>query len=330
MLLAGLGAFGASAGGVALLGTAGALAEWLRPHAVRRLGYVSGAYVEAEEEALQSGLRKYGWVEGQNLLIERRFSGDRTDVASEHMAELLHERQVELLVTAGSLATAAAKAATSSVPIVMLGVTDPVGQGLVASLARPGNNITGNTYQAPQLASKQLQLLMEVAPTVSRIAFLWNPQNPGMRATAPDHHAAARALGVELQDVLVTLPEEIEQAFETIRNNGLQALRVLSGVAFNQHKSEWLGFAARQRLPAMYQQLEWVPAGGLMVYVANNNDLIRRGGSHVDRILRGARPGDLPIEQPTTFEFYMNLTTAHELGLNIPDSIAIQVTQWFH
>ena len=197
-------------------------------------------------------------------------------------------------------------------------------------LARPETNITGNTYQAPQLASKPLQLLTEVAPMVSRIAFLWNPQTPGMIASAPDHHAAARALGVALQDVLVTVHEEIEQAFETIRNTELQALRVLSDVAFNQHKPKWLGFAASQRLPAMYQQLDWVPAGGLMVYVANNNDLIRRGGSYVDRILRGSRPGDLPIEQPTAFEFYMNLTTAQELGLNIPDSIAVQVTRWFH
>jgi putative ABC transport system substrate-binding protein len=326
-LLVSLAAVGASAAGVAWLGRSGVRSDPLRPHPVRRIGYMSGAYVEAEEDALQAGLRQHGWVEGESLLIERRFHGGLGRTAADQMAELL-DQQVEVLMTFGSTATAAAKAATPSIPIVMVGVGDPVGLGLVSNLARPDANLTGNTYGAPNLASKQLELLRDVAPATSRIAFLWNPEAPGNQGNAREHHAVAPALGLDLQDVLVRVPEDIAPSCDIIRGIGSDALRLLSDSVFNQHKPEWLGFAASQRLPAMYQQLDWVPAGGLMAYLPDNLDLARRGGSYVDKILRGAKPGDLPIEQPTRYEFSVNSTTAQALGLNIPEPVSVQVTQW--
>jgi putative ABC transport system substrate-binding protein len=289
---------------------------------------MSGAEVHAEEVALQDGLRQHGWVEGENILIERRFHGGRAETAANHVAELL-DQQMEVLMTFGSLPTAAAKAATSRIPIVMVGVGDPVGLGLVSNLARPDANLTGNTYGTPNLASKQLELLRDMAPGVSRIAFLWNPEAPGNRGNAREHHAAASGLGLDLQDVLVHTPEEIAPSFEIIRSMRPDALRLLSETVFNQYKPQWLGFAASQRLPAMYQQLDWVAAGGLMAYLPDNLDLARRGGSFVDKLLRGAKPGDLPIEQPDRYEFYVNGTTAQSLGLTVPGELAVQVTKWF-
>jgi putative ABC transport system substrate-binding protein len=327
-MLSGLAALGASAAGVAWLGRFGVLPDSLRAQPVRRIGFMSGAYVEAEEEALQAGLRQHGWIEGENLLIERRFYGGHAETAASQVAELL-DQQVEVLMTFGSVTTAAAKEATSSIPIVMIGVGDPVGIGLVSNLAHPEANITGNTYAPPELASKQLQLLTDVAPAASRIALVWNPGVPSHPVNAAQHHAAASVLGIELHDVLVRVPEDIAPAFETIRGIDAGALRLLSDVVFNQHKPEWLGFADSQQLPAMYQQLEWVPAGGLMAYLADNMDLARRGGSYVDKILRGAKPSDLPIEQPTRFKFYMNRTVIQALGLNIPERVSVQVSQWF-
>jgi putative ABC transport system substrate-binding protein len=319
---------GVGSAGLAFGSSCQLLTAWAPPGPkVRRLGYMTAAYVEAEQDALQEGLRQHGWIEGENLVIERRFHGGRAETGANQVAELLH-LQVEVLITFGSLPTAAAKEATSSIPIVMLGVVDPVGLGLVSSLARPDANLTGNTYGTPNLASKQLELLRDVAPAVSRIAFMWNPEAPGNRGNARAHHAAALALGLDLQDVLVRTPEEIPPAFEMIRSIRPDALRLLSETVFNQYKPEWLGFAASQRLPAMYQQLEWVPAGGLMAYLPDNLDLARRGGSYVDKILRGTKPADLPIEQPTRYEFYVNRTTAQALGLTVPGEIAVQVTKW--
>jgi putative ABC transport system substrate-binding protein len=184
-------------------------------------------------------LQEYGWIEGQNLTVEWRMFGDRNDLLPEYVAELL-DLWVEVLATFGSEPTTAARAATTRVPIVMLGVTDPIGQGLVSNLAHPDGNITGNTYQAPQLASKQLQLLHDIAPTARRIAFLWNPLNPLHVASAPEHHAAAEALGLELVDVGVSEPGDIEHGIAAITAMGAQALRVLSeGVLIFTNRSGW-------------------------------------------------------------------------------------------
>ena len=211
----------------------------------------------------------------------------------------------------------------------MLGVVDPVGLGLVSSLARPDANLTGNTYGAPNMASKQLELLRDVAGGISRVAFLWNPESPGNRGNARDHQAAAPDLGLELLDVPVRTPAEISTVLDNIRMMKPQAMRVLSDPVFNDYKPQWLGFARSERLPAMYQQLDWVREGGLMAYVADNVELARRGAYYVDRLLRGAKPSELPIEQPTSFEFYMNAATAESLDITIQPEIAVQVTKWF-
>jgi putative ABC transport system substrate-binding protein len=328
ILLVSLAAVGASADGVTWLGRSGVLSDSRRPHAVRRIGYMSGAYVESIQEAFQTGLREHGWIEGENLLIERRFYGDLAMTSANQVAELL-DQHVEVLITFGSTATSAAKAATQSIPIVMLGVGDPVGLGLVSNLARPDANLTGNTYGAPNPCIEAAGTLERRSPCYVARRLPVESGNPGNGGNAREHHAAAAALGLNLQDVLVRVPEDIVPSFDIIRRIGADALRLLSETVFNQHKPEWLGFAASQRLPAMYQQLDWVRAGGLMAYLPDNIDLARRGGSYVDKILRGAKPGDLPIEQPTRYEFYLNGTTAQALGLNIPEPVSIQVTGWF-
>jgi len=326
--LAGAAGLGGMTAALGLLGGCGLSVPMSTRSRVRRVGFMSGAYVEEEEQALQAGLREYGWIEGENLVIERRFYGGRAESAAGLMEDMLSQ-QVDVLMTFGSTATVAAKAATSTIPIVMIGVGDPVSIGLVSSLAHPEANLTGNTYAPPDLGSKQLQLLMDVAPISSRTAFLWNPGVPGHVPNAAQHHVAARALGMDLVDVLVRAPEDIAPAFDTIRSIGVGALRLLSDVVFNQHKPEWLGFAASQRLPGMYQQLEWIPAGGLMAYLADNLDLARRAGAYVNRILLGAKPSELPIEDPTRYELYVNHTTARTLGLTIPPHVEVQVTRWF-
>jgi putative ABC transport system substrate-binding protein len=292
-----------------------------------RVGFMSGAPVAAEDKAFQAGLREHGFVEGQNVVLERRYYAGSADLATSHVAELL-KLGVEVLLTGGSTATVAAKMVTSSVPIVMVGVVDPTGLGLVTNLARPEGNLTGNAYQAGPLAEKQLELLRDVAPALTRIAFLWSPESPGNVANARSHHQVAPALGLDLFDVPVRRPDEIPTAFDRIRAMKPHALRLLSETVFNQHKPEWLGFAADEHLPAMYQQLDWVTAGGLMAYLADLEDQFQRGGAYVGRLLRGARPRDLPLEQPARFEFHLNVTTAQGLGLSIPTDVAAQVTRW--
>jgi putative ABC transport system substrate-binding protein len=307
-----------SVAGLGVIGGCGlAIPSQSKPR-LRRVGYMSGAAVEAEEAAILDAFRQHGWVEGDNLVLERRFYGGSAQTAANQAAELLR-LDMEVLLTGGSTATAAAKAASSTVPIVMVGVGDPVGLGFVSNFGRPGANLTGNAYEAGSIASKQLELLRDISPGVSRIAFLWSPESPGNRSNARAHHEVAPVLGLD----------EIPAAFEMIMRMKPDALRFLSEEVFNRHKPEWLGFAASQRLPAMYQQLDWVAAGGLMAYLADNLDLFRRGVGYVDRILRGAKPGDLPIEQPNMFEFHVNAATAQALGMRIPTDVAAQVTRWF-
>jgi putative ABC transport system substrate-binding protein len=325
-----LGRFGVSVAGLGLVAGCGLPLPMTTGPKVRRIGYMSGASVEAEEEAIRIEFSRHGWIEGDNLVIERRFYRSAENAARQ-AAELVSQ-QVEVLMTAGSTATAAARAATSSIPIVMIGVVDPVGVGFVSNLARPDANLTGNAYEAGPLASKQLEILRDIAPGIapgiSRIAFLWNPQSPGNAANARSHHALAPSLGLDLHDVQVRTAEEIPRALEAIHRIGPDALRLLPEEVFNRHKSAWLGFAAEERLPAMYQQLDWVAAGGLMAYLADIVDLYRRGVAYVDRILRGAKPSSMPIEQPTVFEFQVNRTTAEALGITVPRDIALQVTKW--
>jgi len=276
----------------------------------------------AEIEAFRKGLLELGYAEGQNIAIEFRFAEGREDRFPDLAAELVRLK-VDVIVTAGEVAIRAAKQATTTIPIVMTRVGDPVR----TSLARPGGNITGSTILGPELSAKRLQLLKEAVPKLSRAAFLWNPANPASRLQFEDIQLGAKALGVALQSVEIRSPDGFDSAFTAISRERPNAL-VMTGDPLHQlHVGRIIEFAARHRLPVMYQLGEHVKAGGLMSYGANLADLYRRAATYVDKILKGAKPAELPVEQPTKFELVINGKTAKALGLAIPQSILIRADQ---
>jgi putative tryptophan/tyrosine transport system substrate-binding protein len=235
---------------------------------------------------------------------------------------------VDVLVTFGAVATRAAKEATTTIPIVMVGVGDPLGSGLVASLARPGGNVTGPSSNMVEVSAKQLALLRETVPNASPVAVLWNPANPVWHAAASrETEAAARALGLRVQLLEARGPDELEGAFAAMAREHAGALFVPADIIFVRHAQLMADLAARHRLPAMYAFREHVQAGGLMSYAANFAVIFRRAATFVDKILKGTRPADLPVEQPTTFDLVINLRTAQALGLTIPDSVLQQATE---
>jgi len=226
---------------------------------------------------------------------------------------------VDIIVTSGSEATEAAKQATTTIPIVMAGIGDPVRAGFVASLAHPGGNITGNTILGPELAAKRLQLLKLAVPTASRVAFLWNPDNPSHAAYLDEWKATAPALGMEVLFVAVRNSDEFDGAFAAMMQGRPDAFTMTADPLHQLHIGWIIGFLARNRLPGMYQVREDVVAGGLMSYGASLPDLVRRAAGYVHKILQGTRPADLPVEQPTKFDLAVNLKTAKALGLTIPE-----------
>jgi putative ABC transport system substrate-binding protein len=266
----------------------------------------------------RQGLRDLGYIEGRDIAIELRPSEGRPDqlvAAATELARL----PVDVIVAFGSLETQAAKQATTTIPIVMAGIGDPVRAGFVTSLARPGGNITGNTILGPEVAGKRLQLFKLAVPTISRVAFLWNPDNPS-HSTYPDEwKAAARALGVEMLFVAVRSSDEFDSAFTAMMRERPDAFTMTADYLHQFHIGWIIDFLARNRLPGMYQVKENVVAGGLMSYGASLPDLYRRGAGYVHKILQGTRPADLPVEQPTNFELTVNLKTAKALGLTIPE-----------
>jgi len=277
-------------------------------------------------EAFRQGLRELGYTEGQHLVIETRHAAMRPALLPDLAANLVLSK-VDVIVAAGDPAIYAARHATSTIPIVMVAGADPVGSGLVASLARPGGNLTGSSALSPELSGKRLQLLTEALPGVSRVAVLWNPADPAKALDVRETQAAGQALGVQLQLLEVRGPEEFESAFAAMTRDRAEALITLGDPLTVSHRMRIVDLAAKSRLPTMYDVREFVEAGGLMAYGPSLPDLFRRAAAYVDKILKGAKPGTLPVEQPMKFELIINLKTAKALGLTIPQSVLFLADQ---
>jgi putative ABC transport system substrate-binding protein len=281
--------------------------------------------VDSATEGLRQGLRDLGYVEGQNIHFEYRWAGGKPDRLPGLAAELVR-LNVDIIVTGGEQAILAAKRATSTIPIVMGASNDPVGAGLIASLARPGGNVTGMTILSPELSRKRLELLKEVLPRASRVAVLYNPAFPGTTLDLKQTREAARALGLTLYDVEVHRPGEFEAAFATARERA-DALIALADPFFTAHHARIADLARKHRLPGIYYWKEFVAAGGLMSYGPSLREVYHRAATHVDKILKGTRPSDLPVEQPTTFALIINLTAAKSLGVTIPQSLLVRADE---
>jgi len=277
------------------------------------------AHSAATLEPFYRGLQELGYVEGRNLVLERRDGEWRSDRLPELAAELV-ALKVDVIVAWSTPAALAAKQSTNTIPIIAAVMADPIADELVTNLARPGGNITGTTFLGPELVAKRLQLLGEVVPGLSRVAALWHPHAYGERTMAGvlrEIEGAARSLGMQLQLVPASGPDDFASAFSAMTKERAEAFIVMpSPMLFGEHK-RIVKLAADTRLPAMYQAREFVDAGGLMSYGVNLPDMFRRTATYVDKILKGAKPGELPVEQPTTFEIVINLRTARELGLTI-------------
>jgi putative tryptophan/tyrosine transport system substrate-binding protein len=305
------------------LGILGASCAGAQTRQVVRLGLLD--YTPSWEPFLQ-GLRELGYREGENLLLEYRLTEGRRERLPELAAELVR-LPVDVLVTLGVVATRAAQDATTTIPIVMVAVGDPLRTGIVASLAHPGGNVTGSTTLGAELSAKRLQLLYEAIPTLAHVAFLWNPANSANRLQFEEIARGAKALGVTLHSVEVSHPDGFDRAFAALRRDHPDALIMTADAMHQQYVERVMAFAAQHRLPALYQLRENVEAGGLMSYGASEPELFRRGALYVDKILKGAKPADLPVEQPMKFELVINLKTAQALGLTIPPTFLFQADE---
>ena len=272
-------------------------------------------------EAFKQGLRELGWVEGKSFVLEVRYSEGKVERGSELARELV-ALKMHVIVTPADLSIAAIKRETQTIPIVMALSSDPVGAGFVASLARPGGNITGLSNISPELSGKRVELLREAVPGLSRLALLWNPEVRGAVLDYKEAASAARSLRVEVQSVEVSRAEDLDRAFSTITSWRAQALMLpgINPVGF-ANRAQIVSFAQRNRLPSMFPTKEYVDSGGLMSYGPSLVDLFRRAAGYVDKILKGAKPADLPVQQPTKFELVINLKTAKALSLTLPQSL---------
>jgi putative ABC transport system substrate-binding protein len=316
--------------GAGLLVGCGVVPPRAQPAAkVPRIGFLLATTESAETarvEAFRRGLRELGYAEGQTLAIEWRWAEGQFDRLPALAAELV-DLDVALIVAGGSTSTSAAQGATASVPIVMAQTVDPVGGGFVASLARPGGNITGLSTLAPGISGKRLELLKQAAPHLVRLAVLDNASTPGNAQALRETELAARASGVQLQYLDVRRPEEIERAFREMADARADALLALGSPLFILERRRMVDLAVQHRLPATYQSSEHVRDGGLMTYSVSIDDLYRRAATYVDKILKGAKPADLPVEQPTKFDFVINLQAARAIGLTIPQAVLQQATE---
>ena len=286
-----------------------------------RIGWLAfGSPSNRDLDGFQQGLRELNYVEGQNIVIEYRWAEGSVDRLGALATDLVR-RPMDVIMAVGSAATRAAQQATSTLPIVMTTNTDAVAQGFVASLARPGGNITGVAGLGVELSGKRLELLKEVVPTASRIAALWNAANATTVPFLQETQAAAQALGVKLSVLEVRTPNDFEGAFAAANSSRAEALIVVPDAFLADHLTRIVDLAQQHRLPGMYPDREYVEAGGLMSYTATIANRNRRAAAYVDKILKGAKPADLPVEQPTKFELFINLKTAHVLGLTVPPSI---------
>ncbi len=287
------------------------------------LNALSLSTYSARIEAFRRGLRELGYVEGKNIVIELRSVEGKLDRVSELAAELVRLK-VDVIVTSGPTATRAAKEATSTIPIVMGFDNDPVGNGFVASLARPGGNITGLSTLGPEISGKQLELLKETVPKLSRVAVLGTSTQPGNALALKEIEIAAGALKVKLQYLDVLDLKDIETAFRAASKGRADAVLVLANPFTISQRKQVADLAAKNRLPASYPQTEYTEAGGLMYYGANTPDLFRRAATFVDKILKGRTPADLPVEQPMKFEFIVNLNAAKQIGLTVPPNVLVR------
>jgi putative ABC transport system substrate-binding protein len=300
----------------------GAVAHAQQPTKIPRIGFQSAASpaaLSARTEALRQGLRELGYVEGKNIVIEWRYAEGKLDRLHEFAAEFVRLK-VDVIVTAAPSSTRAAKEATSTIPIVMAFDIDPVGNGFVASLARPGGNITGLSALSPEISGKQLELLKEIVPRLSHVAVLQTSTLPGY-LQVKEMELAAGAFKVQLQYLDVRGPKDIEIVFREARKGRADAVLVLASPVLESHRTQIVELAAKNRLPTIYPFPEFVEAGGLVTYGVSLSDLYRRAATYVDKILKGAKPADLPVEQPTKFEFIINLKAAKQIGLTIPPNV---------
>jgi ABC-type uncharacterized transport system substrate-binding protein len=296
------------------------LAEAQQAKKVPRIGYLTLTASPRGPEAFLQGLRELGYIEGQNIVIEPRHAADRAERLPDLAAELVR-LNVDVIVAGASQSALAAKQATKTIPVVFHGVGDPVGQGLVASLARPGGNITGLASLSPEVGGKRLELLKEAVPTASRVAVVWNPTNSSNSLQVKEIRTAAQTLALRVQSLEVSKPDDIERAFSAIARQGADALLVFADPFLGSQRVRVVDLAAKNRLPVMYGQSEPVEAGGLMSYGPSFREFSRRAAYYVDKILKGTKPADLPVEQPTKFELVINLKAAKQIGLTIPPNV---------
>ena len=298
------------------------VAEAQQSKKVPRIGWlaVNTATLPERYEAFRRGLRELGYIEGQNIVIERRDAEGNVQRLPDAAAELVRLK-VDVIVTTGTTGALAAKQATSTVPIVITTGGDPVASGLIASLARPGGNITGLTNIASDLAGKRLELLKETVPKLTRVGVLWNPADPGGTSSLKETEAVAPALGMQVQSLGVRSPKDFETAFKAATGGRTHALIILQTALINAQRTRIVELATKNRLPTMFGEGTHVESGGLMSYAPNSADLFRRAATYVDKMLKGAKPADLPVEQPTKFEFIINLKAAKQIGLTIPPNV---------
>ena len=312
---------------VVTLALGGAVVEAQQTTRIPRIGFLgtsSASFLSARIEIFRQGLSELGYVEGKNIDIEYRFADGKDDRLPELAAELVRLKVDTIVCTPGGLA---AKNATKTIPIVFVGSGDPVGTGLVASLARPGGNLTGLTILNPELSGKRLELLKETSSRITRVAFLRNPTGATAALVLKETETAAQGLGLHIQSLEVRSPNDFDGAFAAAKREGAHALIAAASPIISTHRARILEFASKNRLPAIFGSPEMVEAGGLMSYSPDFSEQFRRAAVFVDKILKGAKPADLPVEQPTKFEFVINLKTAKQIGLTMPPNLVARASR---
>jgi putative ABC transport system substrate-binding protein len=313
------------AGTAGFLGLGSEAVEAQQPARIPRIGILippSASFFSARVEAFRQRLRELGYVEGKNVLIEYRYAEGKLERLPDLAAELVRLK-VDVIVTAGP-GILAAKKASATIPIVFAAAPDPVGGGLVSSLARPGGNLTGLSVMGPDLDGKRLELLKEAFPKVARVAFLWVRGGTRGNLALTDMEPVAKALRLKLLSLEVRVLDDFESAFARAKRDGAQALITTAGPLINTQQRQVLDFAAKNRLPAMYPTSEFVEAGGLMSYAPSYTDLFLRAADFVDKILKGTKPAEIPVEQPMKFEFIVNLIAAKQIGVTIPPNVLVR------
>ncbi len=298
-----------------------------QPKKVQRIGYLGSNVGSKNREAFRQALRDLGYTEGQNIAIEYRYDEGKPELMAAHAAELVRINVDVILVGGGTQAVLPAKRATNSIPIVFTTVGDPVASGIVASLARPGGNVTGLTSASPDLSGKRLELIKEAVPKLSRVAVLWNGNDRGNILNFKETKVAAQALRLQLQSLEVRKANDFEVVFDAATKGRPGALITLANTLISSNRKRIVDFAIKSRLPAMFPESSWTNAGGLMSYGPDFEDNYRRAAVYVDKILKGAKPADLPVQQPMKFEFVVNLKSAKLIGITIPPNVLVRANR---